>query len=360
MEERQSDLQKPATSEDLALVSNIEKPVNLRKTSDSEDEENRDSDVYGEDSATQPYAADSNFESKSEGIRLRIESRDQDEFDTNAPHDEPDMEATQAYFLEVVDDEDDKVEERDSEGSDSQPLPIGPRVEEDENNMGPTLAYDFEETQAYNVMEKDDNAGNEKVKMQPSDLQATQAYGLGTSDDETDDNDERENEGEIHKEKICKPSELRVARNGIKQDNENQPMTTPSLEATQAYGDRNEADETDDEHAIDQNEGSEEVRQNDRDQDGLQKIPLSRKDENGTDDLDVDKENTKTDLPFLKPLSRKENHTKMVCGLEEMQAYDGESIDSGTCVSMLKGHLIHFTRVVSSNINEYCGYFDTL
>ena len=301
--------------------------------------------MYGEDSATQPYAADSK---KGEGIPLRIESTDQNAFDMNAPRNEPDMEATQAYFFEVADDEDDKVEEQDSEGSDSQPLPISLSVVEDENNMGPTIAYDFDETQAYNVMEKDDSAGNEQEKMQPSDLQATQAYGLGTSDDETDDNDERDNEEDIHQEKVSKPSELLVARNRIKQDNKNQPMTSDSLEATQAYGARNKTDETDDEHAVDQNEGSEEVRQHDRDQDGLQKIPLSRK-----DDLDFDKENSKTELTFLKPLSRKEDHTKMVCGLEETQAYDGESIDSGTLVSMLTGHLMHFTRVVSSNIILY-------
>lgn len=289
----------------------------------SNDKKNRDSDMYGEDSATQPYAADTK---KGDGIPVRIESTDQNAFDTNAPRNEPDMEATQAYFFEVADDEDDKVERRDSEGSDSQPLPISLSVVEDENNMGPTIAYDFDETQAYNVMEKDDSAGNEQVKMQPSDLQATQAYGLGTSDDETDDNDERDNEEDIHQEKISKPSELLVARNRIKQDNrtKKQPMTSDSLEATQAYGARNKTDETDDEHAVDQNEGSEEVRQLDRDQDGLQKIPLSRK-----DDLDFDKENTKTELTFLKPLSRKEDHTKMVCGLEETQAYDGESIDSG-------------------------------
>lgn len=287
----------------------------------SNDKKNRDSDMYGEDSATQPYAADSK---KGDGIPVRIESTDQNAFDTNAPRNEPDMEATQAYFFEVADDEDDKVERRDSEGSDSQPLPISLSIVEDENNMGPTIAYDFDETQAYNVMEKDDSAGNEQVKMQPSDLQATQAYGLGTSDDETDDNDEGENEDEIHKEKISEPSELLVARNRIKQDNENQPMTSNSLEATQAYGARNKTDETDDEHAVDQIEGSEEVRQHERDRDGLQKIPLSRK-----DDLDFDKENTKTELTFLKPLSRKKDHTKMVCGLEETQAYDGESIDSG-------------------------------
>ena len=303
--------------------------------------------MYGEDSATQPYAADSK---EGEDIPLRIESTDQNAFDTNAPRNEPDMEATQAYFFEAADDEDDKVEERDSEGSDSQPLPISLGVVEDENNMGPTLAYDLDETQAYNVVGKDDSAGNERVKIQPSDLQATQAYGLGTSDDETDDNDERENEEEIHKGKISKPYELLVARNRIKQDNKNQPMTSDSLEATQAYGAGNKTDEMDDEHPVDQNEVSEEVRQHDRDLDGLQKIPPSRKDESGTDDLNFDKENTKTELTFLKSLSRKEDHTEMVCGLEETQAYDGESIDSGIFISMLTGYIMHFTRVLSSNI----------
>lgn len=344
-------VQKSEVTEDPEVSYNTDKSANLGEVT-SEDENNMESDVFEDDSATQPYVADRNFESESETIPV-MDGNVEEKFDRNPLCKDYDIEATQAYCIKDLGDEDDEEENQDSEDSDSQPLPIGPNVvashkdDDDDDDVAATLAYGMEATQAY-VTGKDDDTDTDddskKAKMQPNDLQATQAYGIQDSDDNTDDDDDDEKEErtekESHIEEIHEQFEVPAARNEIDKGDTIQATTSYNLEATQAYG-GHELDETDDEDdAIDKDKGSEEVNEGDKDKTsvthGLPETLRNGEDDKGGDsDHDIDKDNTREDHAFLKPPERRKNNAKLECTLEETQAYNGGSIDADPALSVV-------------------------
>ena len=350
-------------------------PTRACNTEESREEEANDvednlaTDEYGEDSATQPYAPDSNFETESEPIPF-VGRNAAGKSDTNQAGEPSDVEATQAYCAEEDDDDEEEgdyesepipfvgrnltgksdanqpakpsdleatqaycaeEEEGSSDSSDSQPLPIGPTAGHDD--VAATLAYGLEATQAYHVTEKDDDSDSEddrgdldnNAKTLAYDLQATQAYGAGASDD-NDDDDKRESCNETVGEQSSKTG------NEVERSDANQPTIADGLEATQAYG----ADETDDEDSEDQVGGSRGGDQGRGDEATLAyglaaTLPYGGVDD-GSEDDDDDNDNegdNKRDHKVAEPIARQENQATLAYGLEETQAYDDDNIETG-------------------------------
>ena len=350
-------VQKSEVNEDPEVSYNTDKSANLGEVA-SQDENNMESEVLEDDSTTQPYVADRNFESESETIPV-MDGNVEGKFDRNPLCKDYNIEATPGYCIKDLDDENDEHEKnQDSEDSttaNSQPLPIGPNVvashKDDDDDVAVTLAYGREATQAY-VTGKDDNTDTEndgkKVNMQPNDLQATQAYGIQGSgdnmDDDDDDEKEERTEKESRKEEIHEQFEVPAARNGIDRGDTIQATTSYNLEALQAYG-GHESDETDDKDAIDKDKGSEEVNKVYKDRTsvtcGLPETLHNGEDDKGGVDLDINKDNTRADHSFLKPPERRKINAKLECALEETQAYNGDSIDTG----MLTANFIHLFNI---------------
>ena len=314
----------------------------VHNTEESGKEEANDKeDEYGEDSATQPYAANSNFESESEPIPFMAQ-KTTDKSVASQPVKPADLEATQAYCIEDKDEEEEEREgeeeaEGDSDSTDSQPLPIGPSVVGARDDMMATLAYGLEATQAYNIAEKDsdseDNRGphDDNVNAYATsayDMQATQAYGVGVSDDD-DDDDKTESRKEPVEERASKSAESEVNRSDA-----NRPISAYGLEATQAYG----ADETDDEDSDNQDEGS----RNEDQGRGLEAtVPyglaatLPYGGDDNENDGDDDNDDEDRDYRVAEPAVRQENQATLAYGLEETQAYDGDNNDTGTVYQSL-------------------------
>lgn len=306
--------------EEPTLVFNTE---DLRREETKDDEDSTASDDYGEDSATQPYASDGNFESESEPIPFmgRNEADTSPGKQAGKP---PDLEATQAYF--VGDNGEEETEERDSDSSDSQPLPMGPTCTAmaGGDDVAATLAYGLEAAQAYNVTDNDVDSNSEDerrpsgddTKTPVTDLPATQAYGVGASDDDNDD-DEEDNGQKSDKVKY----EEQSGGHKINRGDVNQPTVPCGLEATQAYG--ADHDETDDEDSNYQDNLT--VAEN---QDRANKVtylaetlPYGGDDSDGDDDAEAHE--------VTKPFARQENQETLAYGLEATQAYDGDNNGEG-------------------------------
>ncbi|XP_068690012.1 mediator of DNA damage checkpoint protein 1-like isoform X2 [Montipora foliosa] len=342
-------VQKSEVNEDPEVSYNTDKSANLGEVA-SEDENNMESEVLEDDSATQPYVADRNFESESETIPV-MDGNVEGKFDRNPLCKDYDIEATPGYYIKDLDDENDEDENQDSEDSttaNSQRLPIGPNVvasHKDDDDVAATLAYGREATQAY-VTGKDDNTDTEndskEVNMQPNDLQATQAYGIQCSGDNMDDDDgddkEERTEKESRKEEIHEQFEVPAAKNGIDRGDTIQATTSYNIEGLQTNGGY-ESDETDDEDAIDKDKGSEEVNKVDKDRTsvtcGLPETLHNGEDDKGGVDHDINKDNTRADHSFLKPPERRKINAKLECALEETQAYNGGSIDTDPAPSVV-------------------------
>ena len=321
---------KPAAFEEPTLMYNVEESG---KEEANEGEDNIATDEYGEDSATQPYAADSNFESEPIPF-MGGNVPDKSGFPDKMPK-PSELEATQAYCVEEEEEKEEEGEKEDKDGdsdsSDSQPLPIGPTAKTGQDNVTATLAYGLEATQAYNVTEKedadtdseDDEGRNvDNAKTLGYDLQATQAYGVGASDDDNDDEeeaDERESRKETVEEQATKAAVSMIGRG----DGAKQPNIAFGLESTQAYG----ADETDDEESDDHNHDT-----GGRDQGrayGLaETLPYGGGDDDDDDDDDKEDEVGRMDK-VAEPLGRQENQATLAYGLEETQAYDVDNNDTG-------------------------------
>ena len=345
-------------------------------------------DEYGDDCATQPYAMDSDFNTESATIPVV----GVDTSDANQTTKLSDVEATQAYCVE---DEKEEEEEEDSNSSNSQPLPIGPTSEADQGDIAAaTLAYGLEATQAYNTTEKDDETDDEQEDRgshcndaDPTlayDLQSTQAYGVSKEDDNTDDEDNDKNES--HRERVegqsCelgtkiidgrdavqatipyglestqaygvgegdntddedndknesrrervegKSCELETKVNG--RGDAVQATMPYGLESTQAYG----ADETDDEDSKDWDMEDSRGDKNRGDGAALasglaETLPYGGHDDDDDDeDKDDENENKEADERM-----RQENQATLAYGLEETQAYDAESNDTGIAHQIL-------------------------
>ena len=345
-------------------------------------------DEYGDDCATQPYAMDSDFNTESATIPVV----GVDTNDANQTTKLSDVEATQAYCVE---DEKEEEEEEDSNSSNSQPLPIGPTSEADQGDIAAaTLAYGLEATQAYNATEKDDETDDEQDQDDRSphcndadptlayDLQSTQAYGVSKGDDNTDDedNDKNESRGKRVEGQSCELQTKIDGRDAVQ-------ATIPyGLESTQAYGvgqgdntddedsDKNEshwdrvegksceletkvnggdavqatmpyglestqaygADETDDEDSKDWDmaDSRGDKRRGDR---AALASGLAETLPYGGHDDDDDNENNDDEIENQKvdELQRQENQATLAYGLEETQAYDAESNDTGIAYQVL-------------------------
>ena len=342
-------------------------------------------DEYGDDCATQPYAMDSDFNTESATIPVV----GVDKSDANQTTKLSDVEATQAYCVE------DEEEEEDSNSSNSQPLPIGPTSEADQGDItAATLAYGLEAMQAYNATEKDDETDDEQDQddrgshcndADPTlayDLQSTQAYGVSKEDDNTDDedNDKNESRGERVEGQSCELETKIDGRDAVQatipyglestqaygvgegdntddEDNDNneshrervegksceletkvngggavQPTMPYGLESTQAYG----ADETDDEDSKDwdmeDSRGDESGRDGAALASGLaETLPYGgHDDDDDNEDNDDENDNKKVDEHV-----RQENQATLAYGLEETQAYDAESNDTGIAYLVL-------------------------
>jgi len=341
IEANADNLEKPTAHTKSTLVYSTEESG---KEEANDEEDNKDAcDEYGEDSATQPYAANSNFESESEPIPFMA----QNTTDKSVANQPADLEATQAYCIEDKDEEEEEENEEgrrgeeegegDSDSTDSQPLPIGPSVVGARDDMTATLAYGLEATQAYNIAEKDsdseDNRGphDDNVNTYAThayDMQATQAYGVGASDDDEDD-DKTESRKEPVEERASKSAESEVNRSDA-----NRPISAYGLEATQAYG----ADETDDEDSDNQDEGG----RNEDQGRGLEAtVPyglaatLPYGGDDSENDGDDDNDDDDRDRRVAEPTVRQKNQATVAYGLEETQAYDGENNDTGTVYQSL-------------------------
>ena len=288
-------------------------------------------DEYGDDCATQPYAMDSDFNTESATIPVV----GVDKSDANQTTKLSDVEATQAYCVE------DEEEEEDSNSSNSQPLPIGPTSEADQGDItAATLAYGLEATQAYNATEKDDETNDEQGQddrgshcnhADPAlayDLQSTQAYGVSKEDDNTDDEDNDKNES--HRERVeGKSCELETKVNGGDAVQATMPY---GLESTQAYG----ANETDDEDSKDWDMEDSRGDKSGRDGAALvsglaETLPYGgHDDDDDNEDNDDENDNKKVDEHV-----RQENQATLAYGLEETQAYDAESNDTGIAYQVL-------------------------
>ena len=288
-------------------------------------------DEYGDDCATQPYAMDSDFNTESATIPVV----GVDKSDANQTTKLSDVEATQAYCVE------DEEEEEDSNSSNSQPLPIGPTSEADQGDItAATLAYGLEATQAYDATEKDDETDDEQDQddrgshcndADPTlayDLQSTQAYGVSKEDDNTDDEDNDKNES--HRERVeGKSCELETKVNG---GDAVQPTMPYGLESTQAYG----ADETDDEDSKDWDMEDSRGDKSRGDKAALasglaETLPYGGyDDDDDNEDNDDENDNKKVDEHV-----RQENQATLAYGLEETQAYDAESNDTGIAYQVL-------------------------
>ena len=342
-------------------------------------------DEYGDDCATQPYAMDSDFNTESATIPVV----GVDKSDANQTTKLSDVEATQAYCVE------DEEEEEDSNSSNSQPLPIGPTSEADQGDItAATLAYGLEATQAYNATEKDDETDDEQDQddrgshcndADPTlayDLQSTQAYGVSKEDDNTDDedNDKNESRGERVEGQSCELETKIEGRDAVQatipyglestqaygvgegdntddEDNDKneshrervegksceletkvnggdavQPTMPYGLESTQAYG----ANETDDEDSKDwdmeDSRGDESGRDGAALASGLDEtLPYGgHDDDDDNEDNDDENDNKKVDEHI-----RQENQATLAYGLEETQAYDAESNDTGIAYQVL-------------------------
>ena len=380
MIETNADVEKPTDhNEPTQLLYSTEK-AGERKLND---DDNMVTDEYGDDCATQPYAMDSDF--NTEGATIPVVGVDTS--DANRKTKLSDVEATQAYCVE----DEEEGEEEDSNSSNSQPLPIGPTSEADQGDIAAaTLAYGLEATQAYNTTEKDDETDDEQDQddrgshcndADPTlayDLQSTQAYGVSKEDDNTDDEDNDKNES--HRERVegqsCELETKIDGRDAVQ-------ATIPyGLESTQAYG-VGEGDNTDDEDS-DKNESCRErveeksceletkVNGGDAVQvtmtywfqsiqaygddvsedwdmkdsrgdksrgDGValasclaETLPYGGHDDDDDDneDNDDENENKKVDEHI-----RQENQATLAYGLEETQAYDAESNDTGIVYQVL-------------------------
>ena len=329
-------LEKPTAHTKSTLVYSTE-DSGKKEANDGEDNE------YGEDSATQPYAANSNFESESEPIPFMA----QNTTDKSVANQPADLEATQAYCIEDKDEEEEEENEegrrgeeeaeRDSDSTDSQPLPIGPSVVGARDDLKATLAYGLEATQAYNIAEKDSDSEDNRGPLDDNvnayatsayDMQATQAYDVGVSDDD-DDDDKTESHQEPVEERASKSAESEVNRSDA-----NRPISAYGLEATQAYG----ADETDDEDSDNQDEGG----RNEDEGRGLEAtVPyglaatLPYGGDDNENDGDDDNDDEDRDYRVAEPAVRQENQATLAYGLEETQAYDGDNNDTGTVYQSL-------------------------
>ena len=332
-------LKKPAAFEEPTMTYNVEESG---KEEANEGEDDMATDEYGEDSATQPYAADDNFESDSEPIP----SMGGNAVGKNGADKTPklsELEATQAYCVEEEEEreeeEGEKDEEGDSDSSDSQPLPIGSTSMAGPDDVTATVAYGLEATQAYNVTEKEDgdidsedDEGHKvdlNAKTPAYDLQATQAYGVGDNDDE-----EEEDESESRKETV----EEQAIQSIVSMDNRgdaNQPTIAFGLESTQAYG----ADETDDEESDDQDKGTAGGDQGRGEEATMayglaETLPYGGGDDDDDDD-DGDKEDKDGRMDkAAEPFGRQENQATLAYGLEETQAYDVDNNDTGITVRL--------------------------
>ena len=383
--ETNADVEKPTHhNEPTQLLYSTEK-AGERKLND---DDNMVTDEYGDDCATQPYAMDSDFNTESATIPVV----GVDKSDANQTTKLSDVEATQAYCVE-------DEEEEDSNSSNSQPLPIGPTSEADQGDItAATLAYGLEATQAYNATEKDDETDDEQDQddrgshcndADPTlayDLQSTQAYGVSKEVSEEDDNtdDEDNDKNESHREKVeglsCELETKIDGRDAVQatipyglestqaygvgegdntddEDNDKNEShrervegmsyeletkvnggnavqaTMPyGLESTQAYG----ADETDDEDSKDwdmeDNRGDKSRGDRVALASGLaETLPYGgHDDDDDNEDKDDENENKEADESM-----RQENQATLAYGLEETQAYDAESNDTGIAHEIL-------------------------
>ena len=341
-------------------------------------------DEYGDDCATQPYAMDSDFNTEGETIPVV----GVDTSDANQTIKLSDVEATQAYCVE------DEKEEEDSNSSNSQPLPIGPTSGANQGDIAAaTLAYGLEATQAYNTTKKDDETDDEQDQddrgshcndADPTlayDLQSTQAYGVSKEDDNTDDEDNDKNES--HRERVegqsCELETKIDGRDAVQ-------ATIPyGLESTQAYGvgegdntddednDKNEscrervegkscelqtkvnggdavqatmpygldstqaygADETDDEDSKDWDMANSRGDKSRGDRAALASGLAETLPYGGHDDDDNENNNDENENQKVDELQRQENQATVAYGLEETQAYDAESNDTGIAYQVL-------------------------
>jgi len=334
-------------------------------------------DEYGDDCATQPYAMDSDFNAESATIPVVgvdtsdanqttklsdveatqaycVEDEKEEEDSTIGPTSEADqgdiaaatlaygLEATQAYTATEKDDETDDEQDQDDQGSHC-------------DDADPTLAYDLQSTQAYGVSKEDDNTDGEdndknescreKVEGQsceletkidgrdavqatiPYGLESTQAYGVGEGDN-TDDEDNDKNES-IRERVEGTSCELETKVNGGDAVQATMPY---GLESTQAYG----ADETDDEDSKDWDMADSRGDESRGDRVALasglaETQPYGgHDDDDDNEDKDDENENKKVDEHM-----RQENQATLAYGLEETQAYDAESNDTGIAHEIL-------------------------
>ena len=292
---------------------------------DSTDDErhNADDDDYGADIATQAYAVESDSETGSESIPVGNELKVLGS-DVNQPAKPSDLEATQAYCIE-----EEEGEEVESDSSDSQPLPIGTAITATNDDILATLAYGVvEEPQALSTTEKDgsdDNDGGEGTRGQAPtlayDLQATQAYGIGASDDEEEDS--REGHPETEEEQ---PPDLKAAVSG---SDAVQPTIAYGLEATQAYG----ADETDDEETDNEDKssmGGDQIVGHDANAATLAYDFAPTQPYDGDNDNDDDESEGDVKDGVAEHIAKQENLATLAYGLEETQAYGDGNNDTGT------------------------------
>ena len=289
---------------------------------DSTDDEhhNGDDDDYGADIATQAYAVGSDSETGSESIPVGNELKAL-KSDVNQPAKPSDLEATQAYCIEE--------EEEESDSSDSQPLPIGTAITAANDDILATLAYGVEEPQALSTTEKDgshDNDAGEGTRGQAPtlayDLQATQAYGIGASDDEEEDS--REGHPGTEEEQ---PPDVKAAVSG---SDAVQPSIAYGLEATQAYG----ADETDDEETDNEDRssmGGDQIVGHDANAATLAYDFAPTQPYDGDNDNDDDEsEGDNKDSDVAEHIAKQENLATLAYGLEETQAYADGNNDTGS------------------------------
>ena len=268
-----------------------------------------------------------------------------------------DLQSTQAYGVSK---EDDNTDDEDNDKNESR----GERVEgqsceletkiDGRDAVQATIPYGLESTQAYGVGEGDntddeDNDKNEshreRVEGQsceletkidgrdavqatiPYGLESTQAYGVGEGDN-TDDEDNDKNES--HRERVeGKSCELETKVNGGDAVQATMPY---GLESTQAYG----ANETDDEDSKDWDMEDSRGDKSGRDGAALasglaETLPYGgHDDDDDNEDNDDENDNKKVDEHV-----RQENQATLAYGLEETQAYDAESNDTGIAYQVL-------------------------
>ena len=293
------------------------------------------------------------------------DEQDQDDWGSHYNDADPtlayDLQSTQAYGVskedDNTDDEGNDKSESHRERVEGQSCELGTKID-GRDAVQTTIPYGLESTQAYGVGEGDntDDEDNDKSESHrervegksceletrvngrgdavqatmPYGLESTQAYGVGEGDNTDDeDNDKNESCRERVEGKSC---ELETRVNG--QGDAVQATMPYGLESTQAYG----ADETDDEDSKDWD--MEDSRGDKSRGDGAalasglaETLPYGGHDDDDDDDNeDKDDENEKKEVDEN---MRQENQATLAYGLEETQAYDAESNDTGIAYQVL-------------------------